>query len=253
MSQAFWKSGKDCLLFVQPGTDDKGEPKLFAVCLVVGGELFHFLRGELSESSRGLFGFGFGGEDGSADEVRVGINQSKLCFLIGPLNDLDHGGVQGIQVGVRPALGGLLCHPGRVFKNSTQPVDEFTDRQGVEFLKRCFQGSVPGTVGHRPKIFPYDQCLVAKKGNAAGLAVWGAAAKLFFEWSVVEIPIAESVGMGSGIVDSADSGPKGGGVAHATALGAGIESAAGEIMGTESTAGFTDGDDLAVGAGIAIG
>jgi hypothetical protein len=85
------------------------------------------------------------------------------------------------------------------------------------------------------------------------LAVWGAAAKLFFEWSVVEIPIAESIGMCSGIVDPSDSGPKGGGVAHATALGAGVENAAGEIVGTEPTAGFTNGDDLAVGAGIASG
>jgi hypothetical protein len=85
------------------------------------------------------------------------------------------------------------------------------------------------------------------------LAVWGAAAKLFFEWSVVEIPIAESIGMCSGIVDSADTGPKRGGVAHATALGAGVENAAGEIVGTEPTAGFTNGDDFAMGAGIASG
>ena len=59
--------------------------------------------------------------------------------------------------------------------------------------------------------------------------------------------------MCSGIVDPADSGPKGGGVAHATALGAGVENAAREIVGTEPTAGFADGDDLAVGAGIAGG
>jgi len=253
LSQAFCKGGKDRLFFIQAGADDEGKPKLFPVCLVVGGERFHFLRGELSESSSGLFGFGFGGEDGSADEVRVGVKQLKLCFLTGLLNDLDHGGVQGTQVGIRTTLGGLLCHPGRVFKSSTQPVDEFTDRQGVEFLKRCFQGSVPGTVGHRPKIFPYDQCLVTKQGDATRLAVWGAAAKLFFEWSVVEIPIAEGIGMCSGIVDPADTGPKGGGVAHATALGAGVENAAGEIVGTEPTAGFTNGDDLAVGAGIASG
>jgi hypothetical protein len=85
------------------------------------------------------------------------------------------------------------------------------------------------------------------------LAVWGAAAKLFFEWSVVEIPIAESIGMGGSIVDSADSSPKGGGVAHAATFGAGVENAACEVVSAKTTASFTDGDDLAMGAGIASG
>lgn len=59
--------------------------------------------------------------------------------------------------------------------------------------------------------------------------------------------------MGGGVVDTADAGPKGSGVAHSTALGARVEDTSREVMGAEATAGFSDGDNFSVGAGVTIG
>jgi len=59
--------------------------------------------------------------------------------------------------------------------------------------------------------------------------------------------------VGSGIVDASDSGPKGSGVAHSTALGASVEDTSREVMGAEATAGFSDGDNFSVGAGVTSG
>jgi len=56
--------------------------------------------------------------------------------------------------------------------------------------------------------------------------------------------------VGSAVVDAADAGPKGSGVAHSTALGASVEDTIREVMGAEATAGFSDGDNFSVGAGV---
>ena len=92
-----------------------------------------------------------------------------------------------------------------------------------------------------------------EQGNARGVPLGGATAELFFQGGVVEIAVAEGVGVGGTEVDATNPGPVGGGIAHAAALRAGVENATGKVMGAEAAAGLTDGDDFSVGAGIAGG
>ena len=160
--------------------DDKGEAELFSVGLVVGTELFHLLLGEMSEASGGLLRGGFSGEQSFADEVGMGIEKFEVGPFASRINDLDHGIVKGFGIGVGPTCGGFFCHPRRVFEDGAELFDKRGTRKGVEMGDRGFQKSVPGTIGHSGELFPDDEGLLPKKGDATGTTLGGGATQLFF-------------------------------------------------------------------------